>query len=286
MDSIGDMAKNAEYRGVNLLGGTGDDLNIQLDANGANFLNVASANFTDVENIDSAAFGANSITDYQRGITTTVDATTATGGLSEDTSLTDAADPLGYDVGDTITFDLDGNGTDTYTYTVDEDSTVSSFLAEVNGSGIVRASLNAGSIDYSFGSTGNTPSVVEVVGGTPAGSLATTGGFTPTTGLGADETAFFSLDANISGALSSIDSLKTTLSAKEGELANFEVITESFAGFAEQMVSLLEEGADNLVMADMEEESVKLNVLQTRQQLAMISISLGNQAEQNVLRLF
>ena len=284
--SIGDMAKNAEYRGVNLLGGTGDDLSIQLDANGTNFLNVSSADFTDVEAIDASfTAGVDGIAEFGIGIDSADPLVNVSGSntFTEDTLLVGAtAADAGYAVGDTITIDVDGGGTDTFTYTIDEDSTVSSFLAAVNGSGLARAELVGGEIQYTM--SGDAGTVAESAAPATAGSgtLSLVGG----TATGTGTAAYFNSDANINAQLDNIDSLKTTLSAKEGELANFEVITESFAGFAEQMVSLLEEGADNLVMADMEEESVKLNVLQTRQQLAMISISLGNQAEQNVLRLF
>ena len=301
MDSIGDMAKNAEYRGVNLLGGTGDDLSIQLDANGTNFLNVSSTDFTNVENIDgSFVAGTDGIAEFSTGIDSTNAAThTANTGIADDSvSLTDAS--IGYAAGDTITLTLgDGANSESYTYTVDEDSTISTFITEVNGSGLARAEFSGGNITYtSAGENSANVTITDTdngggVAGGPGVSIvtgtATVGSEQfddATTGTGAGANAYFNLDINIEAQLDNIDSLKTTLSAKEGELANFEVIAESFSAFAEQMVSLLEEGADNLVMADMEEESVKLNVLQTRQQLAMISISLGNQAEQNVLRLF
>ena len=48
----------------------------------------------------------------------------------------------------------------------------------------------------------------------------------------------------------------------------------------------LEEGADNLTLADMNEESANMLALQTRQQLAINSLSLASQAAQSVLSLF
>ena len=47
-----------------------------------------------------------------------------------------------------------------------------------------------------------------------------------------------------------------------------------------------EEGADKLTLADMNEESANMLALQTRQQLAINSLSLASQAAQSVLKLF
>ena len=52
------------------------------------------------------------------------------------------------------------------------------------------------------------------------------------------------------------------------------------------IVNVLEEGSDKLVLADMNEESANMLALQTRQQLAINSLSLASQASQSVLKLF
>jgi flagellin-like hook-associated protein FlgL len=48
----------------------------------------------------------------------------------------------------------------------------------------------------------------------------------------------------------------------------------------------LKSGADNLVLADTNEEGANLLALQTRQQLSSTALSLASQADQQVLRLF
>ena len=45
-------------------------------------------------------------------------------------------------------------------------------------------------------------------------------------------------------------------------------------------------GADQLTLADMNEEGANMLMLQTRQALGTTSLSLASQAAQNVLRLF
>ena len=52
------------------------------------------------------------------------------------------------------------------------------------------------------------------------------------------------------------------------------------------MVNTLTIGADNLVLADSNEEGAKLLALNTRQQLSQTALSLASPADQRVLRLF
>ena len=56
--------------------------------------------------------------------------------------------------------------------------------------------------------------------------------------------------------------------------------------FTKAMINTLQAGADNLTLADSNEEGANLLALQTRQQLSTTALSLAAQADQNVLRLF
>jgi flagellin len=56
--------------------------------------------------------------------------------------------------------------------------------------------------------------------------------------------------------------------------------------FTENLINTLKGGASELVNADLNEESANLLSLQTRQQLGTISLSIAQQSEQSVLRLF
>ena len=56
--------------------------------------------------------------------------------------------------------------------------------------------------------------------------------------------------------------------------------------FTDALISVLETGADDLVLADMNEESANYLALQTRQQLAVNSLSLASQSAQSILSLF
>jgi flagellin len=56
--------------------------------------------------------------------------------------------------------------------------------------------------------------------------------------------------------------------------------------FTKEMVNTLKAGADNLVLADQNEEAAKLLALQTSQQLGVQALSLASQSQQGILRLF
>ena len=56
--------------------------------------------------------------------------------------------------------------------------------------------------------------------------------------------------------------------------------------FTKNLINTLQTGADNLVLADTNEEGANMLALQTRQSLSTTALSLANQASQAVLRLF
>ena len=56
--------------------------------------------------------------------------------------------------------------------------------------------------------------------------------------------------------------------------------------FTAAFSDVLKEGAGKLTLADQNEEGANILTLQTRQQLGTISLSLANQAQQAILRLF
>ena len=70
------------------------------------------------------------------------------------------------------------------------------------------------------------------------------------------------------------------------ELGNNYSIIETRQDFTDALIDVLETGSDNLVLADMNEESANYLALQTRQQLAVNSLSLASQSAQSVLSLF
>ncbi|MCX8027084.1 MAG: flagellin [Thermodesulfovibrionales bacterium] len=93
-------------------------------------------------------------------------------------------------------------------------------------------------------------------------------------------------DAGINTVLDSINTAIEYLRTKSKDLAtNLNIITTR-QDFTQNMINTLKAGADNLTLADMNEEGANMLMLQTRQSLGITSLSLASQAAQAVLRLF
>ena len=92
--------------------------------------------------------------------------------------------------------------------------------------------------------------------------------------------------ADIDKAVAGIDHAKQTLrSASQTLSTNLNIITTR-ESFTKEFSDVLVEGANKLTLADQNEEGASLLMLQTRQQLGTIALSLANQSQQSILRLF
>ncbi len=96
------------------------------------------------------------------------------------------------------------------------------------------------------------------------------------------------LDSN-SNIDSLLNNLTLSLQKSRSLASNFGSslsIVQNRQDFTRKMVTTLKTGADNLVIADTNEEGANMLALQTRQQLSITALSLANQSIQSVLRLF
>ena len=141
---------------------------------------------------------------------------------------------------------------------------------------------------------------------------------TVVTGVSRDGTAFNTTSIDITGqnlstiqsALAGIDleaaaagtgtginaSLEDVLTGAEGQLAlavnaatNLGISEKSIdtqQGFLKDLTDRLDKSVGSLVDADMEKEAARLQALQVQQQLATQSLSIANQAPQNIMALF
>ncbi len=120
-------------------------------------------------------------------------------------------------------------------------------------------------------------------------SITIQGRAADTEGLGlgtrVDEDAW-STNEGVDATIELIDEAVSKLRDMASEFGNNYSIVQTRQDFTENLINVLEEGADNLTLADMNEESANMLALQTRQQLAINSLSLASQAAQSVLSLF
>uniref|UniRef100_C6E7I7 Flagellin domain protein n=1 Tax=Geobacter sp. (strain M21) TaxID=443144 RepID=C6E7I7_GEOSM len=113
------------------------------------------------------------------------------------------------------------------------------------------------------------------------GFLATSSGLSMGPASGAWENA-----SNITTDTAKMDTAISTLRSNTQTLAaNLNIITTR-QNFTDEMINTLQTGADNLTLADMNNEGANMLMLQTRQSLGTTSLSMSSQAAQAVLRLF
>jgi flagellin-like hook-associated protein FlgL len=92
--------------------------------------------------------------------------------------------------------------------------------------------------------------------------------------------------SDYTGQVAALKGALGTVRSNQTELASSLSIVQNRQDFSKSIVNTLKTGADNLVNADANEEAANLLALQTRQQLSQTALSLANQADQAVLRLF
>ena len=91
---------------------------------------------------------------------------------------------------------------------------------------------------------------------------------------------------DVSDTIDDLDPAKATLRSKTKSLTTSLSTITTLQDFIKNMINNLEDGAADLVNADMNEEGANMEMLQTRQALGTNSLSLASQAAQSVLRLF
>ncbi len=116
-------------------------------------------------------------------------------------------------------------------------------------------------------------------------SLTTNGAIFTANGLGLTEATFRSSSDIELSATQSRDALGAVRSFGSS-LANSLAIIQTRQDFTQNTIRTLQAGADDLTVADQNEEGANLLALQTRQALGITSLSLASQSQQAVLQLF
>ena len=103
-------------------------------------------------------------------------------------------------------------------------------------------------------------------------STVAAGGFQSGTTITATETAINTAIGNVRAQTETFGTNASTIQTRQS--------------FEKNMINTLQTGASNLILADQNQESANLLTLQTRQQLEISALSIANQANQSVLKLF
>jgi flagellin len=105
-------------------------------------------------------------------------------------------------------------------------------------------------------------------------------------GLSAASGTGFLDNNNITASENAINAAITTVRAQTETFGTNSGTISTRQTFEQNMINTLQTGASNLVLADQNQESANLLTLQTRQQLEISALSIANQANQSVLKLF
>ena len=96
----------------------------------------------------------------------------------------------------------------------------------------------------------------------------------------------FQADANIDTQVGKLDSALSNLRNQASKFGATLTTVQTRQEFTKNLINTLQTGADNLVLADTNEEGANLLALQTRQSLSSTALSLSAQNDRAVLRLF
>jgi flagellin len=162
---------------------------------------------------------------------------------------------------------------------------VSSFTRSANGTVSVGNIAIDTSVDVLFDASGSAAGILDG-GRDSTGALVTSGG-----------TSIFSMDissltdssadlATLNGYISGADqAMKEMTSAATALGANQQRISLQ-SDFVSALSDAITSGISQLVDADMDQESTKLQALQVKQQLGVQALSIANQSSQSILSLF
>ena len=99
-------------------------------------------------------------------------------------------------------------------------------------------------------------------------------------------TGGFQFDTAIEASLNELTVARDKMEAISASYASDMAVMQIRQDFTNDMISTLKGGADELTLADPNEEGARMLALQTRQELASTALALSSQADRSVLRLF
>jgi flagellin len=117
-------------------------------------------------------------------------------------------------------------------------------------------------------------------------STAPTGINTGVLGIGLASLAQFQANPQLDSLMTTLHNALTTVSSQASAFGSNLSVVQNREDFTKAMINTLQTGADSLTLADTNQEGANMLALQTRQQLSTTALSLANQANQAVLRLF
>ncbi|GAB4387271.1 flagellin N-terminal helical domain-containing protein [Albidovulum sp.] len=288
VDQINTVVGAAQFNGLNLVDGSQSTVDVlaSLDRQASGTVSTSSITVT-AQDLSTGGYTASNIFSASTGGTisaagdTFVTALDATSGTDDITIANGGTWVAGDQVSITI-----GDKTATYTVSSSDVSTGSAtddLVAVGLKNAIDGLGISGLTVDYDSANPGQL-----VFSNTGAVDLTVTGQFknAGAGGLGVLSTIDVSTAAGAQSALGNIESLIQTAIDAAAEFGSAGKRISIQSDFVGKLSDALKVGIGAMVDADMEEASARLQALQVQQQLGIQSLSIANQAPQNVLALF
>lgn len=287
-DQIKTVVGAAQFNGLNLVDGsqTTVDVLASLDRQSNGTVTTSSITIT-AQDLSVGGYVASSIFSASTGGTISTDGDTFVasldqGGGSDDITIANGGT---WAAGDQVSISI-GSKTATYTVTANDVLAASStddLVAVGLKNAIDALGISNFTVDYDSANAGE---LVFTNNGTA--DLAISGQFknAGSGGLGILSTIDVSTASGAAAALGSIENLIQTGIDAAAEFGSAQSRIDIQNKFVMKLSDSLKAGIGSLVDADMEEASARLQALQVQQQLGIQSLSIANQAPQNILALF
>jgi len=278
----------AQFNGLNLVNGTaGSSVDVLASLDRASDGSVSASNITvDTQDLSTGAYVAKGVLAGSEGVSGNsdsagffLDAGDTTGKAIVIDDSTDA-----FAAGDKVSISIGGKNA---TYTVSADDVASTTTADIVAVGLKNAVQALGieglAVDYDSGTAGT---LVFTNSGT--NDLTVSAQFKNAGSGGLSLLSSVDVSSS-SGAATALGNIETMIQTSIDAAANFgsaENRIDIQNTFVSKLTDSLKSGIGSMVDADMEEASARLQALQTQQQLGIQSLSIANQAPQNILALF
>ncbi len=291
-DQIGSVVGAAQFNGLNLVDGAtaSTDVLSSLDRDAAGNVTASSITVTG-QDLSSGGYTANDVFAAGTnvgGATVSAAADTfvlsldAAGGtddigIADGTTAWAAGDKISMQIGEqTASYSVKAEDLVGGTVTVDMIATgMKNAIDELGIDGLEVEYDPANSGELEFTNTGTT-------------DLSVTGQFKNAGSGGMAELANIDVSTSV-GAASALGAIETLISTSIDAAAAFGTVESRIStqnDFVSKLSDSLTSGIGSMVDADMEETSARLQALQVQQQLATQSLSIANQAPQQLLSLF
>ncbi|MCA8878670.1 MAG: flagellin [Rhodobacteraceae bacterium] len=286
-DQIASVVSSAQFNGLNLVDGSTSSTDIlsSLDRDSAGNVTPSYITVTG-QDLSTTGYVAQSVFSVANGYASTAgDAASmsldVSGGSDNDTLTIDASN---LSAGDKITIRV-GSQTASYQVTANDlasttpqDVIAVALKAEVEALGVSNLT-----VDYDSANSGD---LVFTNGGASTISISASYTNSGSGALAALQSLDVSTLAGAQTALGTIENLTDTAIDAAAAFGSSAKQVDIQANFVSKLTDAMKAGIGSMVDADMEEASARLQALQVQQQLGIQSLSIANQAPQNILSLF